>query len=776
MSLVQDANAMWVDTPSTQPGGLRLNDNFTELGTRSPKSTVSLTFPSPTNDSTQGYARGSRWIDSTTNHIYICANPFAGAAVWKDVTRGISSGTYGHVIVVGGDNETPIDSSFGIAIDNFPNTFAVRSSNGDLLARNLLPYLFQAVHLQDGVTGDGSDAYPYVGFVSALNASEEGTVWLFQANKIFEADQEIQIANSYVILQGSNAILRSSQVAHPNQSVTSITTEASLLGLRAVVTKTAHGYSAGDQILIENADQPEYNLCATIYDVDSNTFKYYIDGTPATPATGTITMRKARVLLKVAKAYQPTFALDMLWGGQVEGLILDGRNNIEVGLYLRCWMGGNLNRVKFRNFREYHAKATENVNCRFNELHAVYGAAWTGVSTTPTKNYFLFGERDPNPIFHAEFATPPGELIWGSFNLTIQDIFAFGATQTQLYIPDGFNTSIINGNCGGAATCIRFGNESYKFNIIDVDCEYGGKIIIDGYKHTILRANIPGALITIDGVGNTISTTNKGNHILRELDRLSVTNNCDAYSEVINSDVTFVGGTHPEKIVQAVDSGLRTVVNGPAIRQMRSVIGAPVGYTNYCQGNRAGHYITTPAGTFLIDINADIDTSDPAAVASNAAARILLKNCVFFGSLTAGNIFIDGNGLRYGRIQSDDGSNVAFDMLSNSQVGGFIALTANGHLFRIGNGLPDQTIDADVLAATAIEIGTANNVKIINNLVFGTTTGTKIGTATTQKLAFWNVTPIVQPTVTGSRASGAALADLLTKLASTGIIVDGTSA
>lgn len=32
------------------------------------------------------------------------------------------------------------------------------------------------------------------------------------------------------------------------------------------------------------------------------------------------------------------------------------------------------------------------------------------------------------------------------------------------------------------------------------------------------------------------------------------------------------------------------------------------------------------------------------------------------------------------------------------------------------------------------------------NWAFGTTTGTKIGTATTQKLAFWNKTPIVQPT------------------------------
>jgi Zn-dependent metalloprotease len=32
------------------------------------------------------------------------------------------------------------------------------------------------------------------------------------------------------------------------------------------------------------------------------------------------------------------------------------------------------------------------------------------------------------------------------------------------------------------------------------------------------------------------------------------------------------------------------------------------------------------------------------------------------------------------------------------------------------------------------------------NIAFNTTTGTKIGTATTQKLSFWNATPIVQPT------------------------------
>lgn len=62
------------------------------------------------------------------------------------------------------------------------------------------------------------------------------------------------------------------------------------------------------------------------------------------------------------------------------------------------------------------------------------------------------------------------------------------------------------------------------------------------------------------------------------------------------------------------------------------------------------------------------------------------------------------------------------------------------------------------------------------NIVTGTTTGTKIGTSASQKIGFHNVTPVAQETVTGSRGGNAALADLLTKLATKGLIVDGTSA
>jgi hypothetical protein len=50
-----------------------------------------------------------------------------------------------------------------------------------------------------------------------------------------------------------------------------------------------------------------------------------------------------------------------------------------------------------------------------------------------------------------------------------------------------------------------------------------------------------------------------------------------------------------------------------------------------------------------------------------------------------------------------------------------------------------------------------------NNLVFGTGTGTKIGTATNQKIGFFNATPVVQPAANPD-TSGATLAALETEV------------
>ena len=47
------------------------------------------------------------------------------------------------------------------------------------------------------------------------------------------------------------------------------------------------------------------------------------------------------------------------------------------------------------------------------------------------------------------------------------------------------------------------------------------------------------------------------------------------------------------------------------------------------------------------------------------------------------------------------------------------------------------------------------------NVVVGTSTGTKIGTATSQKLGFWNTTPVVQQTTASAAATFVANTSLI---------------
>lgn len=90
-------------------------------------------------------------------------------------------------------------------------------------------------------------------------------------------------------------------------------------------------------------------------------------------------------------------------------------------------------------------------------------------------------------------------------------------------------------------------------------------------------------------------------------------------------------------------------------------------------------------------------------------------------------------------------------------------LTANTAAF-VGASTMTNSYGLFVEAATAgtnatitnnFALGLAGSLKINDtfNIVFDTTTGTKIATATTQKLSFWNATPIVQPTTAVASAT-----------------------
>lgn len=71
------------------------------------------------------------------------------------------------------------------------------------------------------------------------------------------------------------------------------------------------------------------------------------------------------------------------------------------------------------------------------------------------------------------------------------------------------------------------------------------------------------------------------------------------------------------------------------------------------------------------------------------------------------------------------------------------------------NLISTNTSDQLVLGTGAAQIATIKSIAMSDatNLVLATTTGTKIGTATSQKLGLWNATPIVQPTTAGAAAT-----------------------
>lgn len=57
----------------------------------------------------------------------------------------------------------------------------------------------------------------------------------------------------------------------------------------ATVTHTAHGLSSGDKVTIRGAAEQEYNGVFSITVTGANSYTYTVSGSPATPATGTIT-------------------------------------------------------------------------------------------------------------------------------------------------------------------------------------------------------------------------------------------------------------------------------------------------------------------------------------------------------------------------------------------------------------------------------------------------------------------------------------------------------
>jgi len=98
-----------------------------------------------------------------------------------------------------------------------------------------------------------------------------------------------------------------------------------------------------------------------------------------------------------------------------------------------------------------------------------------------------------------------------------------------------------------------------------------------------------------------------------------------------------------------------------------------------------------------------------------------------------------------------------------------LTITATTGTITVTNG---TTITCPGVTATLAGLGVANSWSAAQtladvDLVLGTTTGTKIGTATAQKLSFWGVAPVVQQVL--ATGTGKTADNILTMLQTLGL-------
>jgi hypothetical protein len=103
------------------------------------------------------------------------------------------------------------------------------------------------------------------------------------------------LANGYSA--SSSRVMNVYENRDPAISVSSITRTS---GTATATSAAPHGYTTGDTVLITGANQAEYNGEHQITVTGASTFTYAVTGSPATPATGTITAaRNANLIARI---------------------------------------------------------------------------------------------------------------------------------------------------------------------------------------------------------------------------------------------------------------------------------------------------------------------------------------------------------------------------------------------------------------------------------------------------------------------------------------------
>jgi hypothetical protein len=164
------------------------------------------------------------------------------------------------------------------------------------------------------------------------------------------------------------------------------------------------------------------------------------------------------------------------------------------------------------------------------------------------------------------------------------------------------------------------------------------------------------------------------------------------------------------------------------------------GFNNSFYGNSSGGLISTGSDNsffgYLAGGNSNTQSRNSFFGSLSGVWLLSGNNNCFYGE-SAGRLIASGSQLNVAdnSIFIGKDSRASGNSQTNQIAIGFEAIGQGSNTITIGN-----------TSITNNYIRGNFNITDGRNLIIGTTTGTKIGTATDQKLSFWNATPIVQPT------------------------------
>lgn len=238
---------------------------------------------------------------------------------------------------------------------------------------------------------------------------------------------------------------------------------------------------------------------------------------------------------------------------------------------------------------------------------------------------------------------------------------------------------------------------------------------------------------SVNGNGSISLTASTGN-VLHLFDSGSA-----GSGYLIGTNSAFSG---TNSFIQVAPGGINLIINGTSSGFLFTQSGGG-GYITQSNQTAYLQYASTAWGSWKMGVgkgNMYLSTSIGFSWSGGERGVFAMENAVEPASNTTNAI----------QIFSKNITNASFHVRdSNSRIfyaGEKVGMRSNHDLQLSANDTVYLTISTAGLATLADA----------SNIAVGTTTGTKIGTATTQKLSFWNKTPIVQPTtaITGATLTG----------------------